>query len=151
MVVSDGFDEAALLVSVASRTLRRQLRALAWMTLEDVALAAVPEGGRLIARTSARQVAERLAIEPETAAGALRVLRSRGLLALEPEHGPASRFGLSVYEFGPVAGLAVIAPGAAFPGAGPPSLGIADVDRPPSPAYLQRTTYEAFDLGKASS
>jgi hypothetical protein len=148
VAVSDGFDEAALLVSAASRTVRRQLGAVAWTTLEEVALTAVPEGDRLMARTSARQVAERLAIQPETAAGALRVLRSRGLLALEREDGPASRFGLSVYVLGPVAGLAVIAPGSAFPGAGLPSLGIPDVDGPPS--SLQRPTHRAFDLGTAS-
>ena len=87
MVVSDGFEDAALLVSAASRTLRRQLRALAWVTLEEVALDAVAEGGRLVARTSARQVAERLGVDPGTAAGALRVLRDRGLWLLEREHG----------------------------------------------------------------
>ena len=68
-------------MSAASRTLRRQLRALAWVTLEEVALDAVAEDGRLVARTSARQVAERLGVDPGTAAGALRVLRDRGLLA----------------------------------------------------------------------
>jgi DNA-binding transcriptional ArsR family regulator len=147
----EGVGEAALLVSVGSRTLRRQLRALAWMTLEEVALAAVPEGGRLIAQTSARQVAEHLAVEPETVAGALRVLRNRGLLALEREQGPASRFGLSVYVLGSVAGLAVIAPGAAFPGTGAPSLGVPEVIGPPSSPSLQRPTHKAFDLGTASS
>lgn len=65
-------------MSAASRGLRRQLRALAWVTLEEVALDAVDEDGRLVAHTSARQVAERLRIDPGTAAGALRELRDRG-------------------------------------------------------------------------
>ena len=59
------------MVSAASRTLRRQLRALAWVTLEDVALDAVAEDGRLVARTSARQVAERLGVDPCAVARAL--------------------------------------------------------------------------------
>jgi hypothetical protein len=102
-------------VSAASRGLRRQLRALAWVTLEEVALDAVDEDGRLVAHTSARQVAERLRIDPGTAAGALRELRDRGLLHLEREHGPAGRFGLSVYIIGSVPGLTVVPPWAAEP------------------------------------
>jgi hypothetical protein len=58
--------------------LREELRALAWVTLEEVALDAVAEDGRLVARTSVRQVAERLRIDPGSAAGALRLLRDRG-------------------------------------------------------------------------
>ena len=75
-------DGATLVVSALSRALRRQLRPLAWVTLEEVALDAVAEDGRLLARTSARQVAERLGVDPGTAASALRALRRRGLLAL---------------------------------------------------------------------
>ena len=67
-----------------------------------------------MARTSARQVAERLGVDP-TAAAALRVLRERGLVALEREKGPAGRFGLSVYELGPVAGPTVVRPCTAEP------------------------------------
>ena len=107
------YEDAAVVVSAASRTLRRQLRALVWMTLEEVALDAVAEGDRLVARTSARQVAERLGVAPGTAAGALGVLRDRGLLVLEREQGPVGRFGLSVYVLGPLAGLAVVPPRAA--------------------------------------
>src|SRR5262249_10863559 len=92
------------------RALRRALRPLVWMTLEEVALSALVEDGRLVARTSARQVAERVGVVPGTAATALRALRERGLVSSSREKGPAGRFGLSVYELGPVAGLLVIHP-----------------------------------------
>jgi hypothetical protein len=105
-----GHEALAVLLSAECRALRRALRPLAWVTLEEVALEAVPEGGRLLARTSARQVAERLGVDPGTAAGALRNLRERNLVALEREKGPQGRFGLSVYLLGPVAGLSVVRP-----------------------------------------
>jgi hypothetical protein len=110
MAVHDGFEEPRLLVSAASRELRQQLRALTWVTLEDVALDAVAEDGQMVARTSARQVAERLRVDPLAVAKALKVLRDRGLVRLEPDQrpGPARRFGLWVYVLGPVTGLTVV-------------------------------------------
>ena len=108
MALVDGFEEPSLLVSAGSRALRRQLRALAWVTLEDVALDAMVEEGQLVARTSARQVAEHLRVDPPAVARALKVLRDRGLVRLEPDHGPARRFGLWVYVLCPVTGLTVI-------------------------------------------
>lgn len=48
--------DGTVLVSTDSRSLRRELRSLVWVTLEEVALDAVAEDGRLVARTSARQV-----------------------------------------------------------------------------------------------
>ncbi|MGA3221028.1 MAG: hypothetical protein ABSE77_18460 [Acidimicrobiales bacterium] len=128
-------DGPAVVVSTASRTLRRQLRPLVWVALEEVALAAAAEGGRLVARTSARQVAEQLGLDAGTAAAALRVLRQRGLLVLEREKGPTGRFGLSVYVLGSVAGLTVLSPRAADPhmdeqGAGRPPVGSQPVEHP---------------------
>jgi hypothetical protein len=110
MAAPDGSDEPRLLVSAASRALRRQLRALTWVTLEEVALDAVAEGGQMVARTSARQVAEHLRVDPLAVAKALKVLRDRGLVRLEPDQrpGPARRFGLWVYVLGPVSGLTVV-------------------------------------------
>jgi hypothetical protein len=99
----------AVLVSARCRGLRRELRPLAWIVLEDVALDAVIEDGRLVARTSARRLAAQLGIDPGTAASALRQLRHRGLLALERDPGSAGRFGLAVYVLGDVDGLAVVA------------------------------------------
>jgi DNA-binding transcriptional ArsR family regulator len=97
-----------VVVSAESGRLRRELRPLAWMALEEVAMTAVVEDGRLVARTSARRVAERLGVDPGTASNALRDLRRRGLVVLERESGPAGRFGLSVYVFNNVAGLCVV-------------------------------------------
>jgi hypothetical protein len=98
------------------------MRALTWVTLEDVALDAVAEDGQLVARTSARQVAERLRVNPTAAAGALRTLRDRGLVRLEPDQRPglARRFGLWVYVLGPISGITVVHAGAEP--SSPPSL-----------------------------
>jgi hypothetical protein len=131
----DSLSEAVVVISVASRPLRRQLRPLVWVILEEVALEAVTEGRRLVARTSARQVAERLGVDPGTAAGALRVLRRKGLLFLEREHGPAGRFGLSAYVLGPLTGLTVR----------PPRVAEADVARP----LLEKATQVNPDPGAA--
>jgi hypothetical protein len=149
-------------VSAASRTLRRQLRPLLWVTLEEVALDAVAEDGRWVARTSARQVAERLGIDPSTANNALRDLRRHGLLTLEREHGPAGRFGLSVYVLGSIPGLTVVPPRVAGPGMAQPHIVRASC-RPASssaqtgpagpevPALtLQLLGQEALDLGCSS-
>jgi hypothetical protein len=102
-----GRRDGAVLVSTACRPLRRKLRPVAWAVLEDVAMDAVVEDGRLIARTSARRLAQDLGIDPGTAAGALRLLRQRQLLFLERESGPAGRFGLSIYVLARVTGLTV--------------------------------------------
>jgi hypothetical protein len=110
-----GSDRSTVVLSAECRSLRRALRPLVWVILEEVALDAVVEDGRLVARTSARQVAERLGIDPGTAAAALGDLRRLGLVTSFREAGPAGRFGLSVYQLGAVAGLAVVSPCAAQP------------------------------------
>jgi DNA-binding transcriptional ArsR family regulator len=111
----DGPGTHAVLLGAECRPLRRALRPLVWVTLEEVALDAVVEDGRLLARTSARQIADRLRLDPTTVAGALKALRQRGLVTLEREKGPAGRFGLSVYSLGPVPGVTVVSPGGADP------------------------------------
>ncbi|HVB92993.1 MAG TPA: winged helix-turn-helix transcriptional regulator [Acidimicrobiales bacterium] len=111
----DGPGSHAVLLGTECRPLRRALRPLVWVTLEEVALDAVVEDGRLVARTSARQIAGRLGLDPTTVASALKVLRQRGLVTLEREKGPAGRFGLSVYQLGTVPGVTVVSPGAADP------------------------------------
>lgn len=111
----DGSDSHAVLLLAGCRPLRRTLRPLIWMTLEEVALDAVLEDGRFLARTSARQIADRLGLDPTTVAKALQALRKRGLVLLEREKGPAGRFGLSVYALGPVPGLTLVSPGGADP------------------------------------
>jgi hypothetical protein len=59
------------------RPLRRALRPLVWVILEEVALDAVLEDGCLVARTSARQIADRLGLDPTT-------IRSHGHHRPEP-------------------------------------------------------------------
>ena len=127
---------SAVLLSAESRALRRRLRPLAWMALEEVALDAVAEEGRFVARTSARRVAELLQVDPGSAASALRVLREHGLVALEREKGPAGRFGLSVYVLGTVAGLTVLGPGVVDPRVALPSLDVPDVGKPNAAAAV---------------
>ena len=80
-----GSGSGVVLLSGECRPLRRALRPLVWVVLEEVALDAVVEDGSLVARTSARHVAERLGVNPSTAAEALRVLGRRGLVGLERE------------------------------------------------------------------
>ncbi len=108
--VSSRRDATSVVLSTPARELRKELRPLVWVTLEEVALEAVAENERLVARTSARLVADRLGVDPGTAAGALRDLRRRGLLSFERESGPAGRFGLSVYVLGDISGLRVLSP-----------------------------------------
>jgi DNA-binding transcriptional ArsR family regulator len=121
---------SAVLLSPESRALRRRLRPLAWMALEEVALDAVAEDGRLVARTSARRVANLLQVDPGSAARALRVLREHGLVVLEREKGPGGRFGLSVYVLRTVAGLTVLSRGAVEPHSALPCSDEADMGEP---------------------
>lgn len=99
-----------VLVSRASRALRRSLTPLEWVVLEDVALDATEDDeGRLLAATSVRQVAERLGVSPGSAAKALSRLRSLGLVTHDRQPGPGGRFGLSLYRLVPPAGVDVVA------------------------------------------
>lgn len=108
--VAHGDQSRAVLLSASCRPLRRSLRPLAWLVLEEVALDVVEEQGRVVARTSARQIAQQLKIDPGTAASALRTLRDRGLIRTFREQGQAGRFGLAVYELVPVDGLRLVQP-----------------------------------------
>ena len=127
-----GWSESAgsIVVSTAMRSLRRELRALAWMVLEELASDAVTEAGRLVARTSARQIAARLALDPGTAAGALKLLRDRDLVALERQAGAAGRFGLAVYVLRELDGLSVVAPRGVSPVMAEPCTGLPCVAGP---------------------
>ena len=146
------------MISTAGRALRRRLRPLEWVILEEVALDAVAEDGRLVAHTSARQVAERLGVDAGTAAGGLRVLRQHGLLELKREQGRAGRFGLSTYVLGSIPGLRIVSPCGAppqvvLPGTANPHMvephtasGLADKTGRPSHS-LQCPGQETLDLG----
>ena len=98
-----------VLVSRASRALRRSLTPLEWVVLEDVALDATDYGnGGLAAATSARQVAEHLGVSPGSAARALSRPCSLGLVTHDRQPGPGGRFGLSLYRLVPPPGIEVV-------------------------------------------
>lgn len=99
-----------VLVGLDARDLRRRLRAVEWVVLEDVALDAVFDHGRAVAATSARRIADNLGIDPGTASGALRRLRSLGLVEHDRADGTAGRFGLSVYVLVPTPGIELVPP-----------------------------------------
>jgi hypothetical protein len=123
-------DAGRIVLGPASRELRRALRPIEWVVLEDVALDARPDGaGALVAPTSARRVAEHLGLTPGAVAGALGRLRSAGLITHARQAGPAGRFGLSAYVLGPVAGLDVVDVADATDGP-PPRPAPPRVDRP---------------------
>jgi DNA-binding transcriptional ArsR family regulator len=148
----DACDVGAVLITRASRRLRRELRPLAWMVLEEISLDALSQDGRLIAHTSARRLAEGLGIDPGTAAGALRALRRKGLLALERESGLAGRFGLAVYVVEIVEGLTVVLPDRAIPhmevpDVGQPSMATSDAV---APVVANRTATPAKATGNAA-
>jgi len=96
-----------VVLTSASRELRRQLSPTVWAVLEEVALDASGELDVLVAATSCRRVAAQLGLAPSTAANALLQLRRRNLLRLQQRGGEAGRFGLAVYTLASVPGLAV--------------------------------------------
>ena len=105
----DAGTERCIVVWSRAREVRRSLRPVVWVVLEDVVLDAIWRNGRLVASTSARLVAEHLGLDPGTAASALRALRERGFVELEQHAGPGGRFGLAVYTVHLPVGVEVIA------------------------------------------
>ena len=99
-----------VVIQDSSIDLRRSLPPVAWLVLEELALAAVAVEGGIVAATSARTIAARLGLDPATAARALRTLRERGLIELTRAPGPSGRFGLSVYQLSDLPGVEVMAP-----------------------------------------
>jgi len=110
-----------VVLTSASRELRRQLSPTVWAVLEEVALDASGELDVLVAATSSRRVAAQLGLAPSTAANALLQLRRRNLLRLQQRGGEAGRFGLAVYTLGSVPGL-LIEPGTDRPHTVPPHM-----------------------------
>jgi hypothetical protein len=123
-----------LVLRDAARDLRRSLRPVVWVVLEEIALDAVAVDGGLVARTSARLIAQHLGLDPGTAASALRTLRVRGLVELAREPGPSGRFGLSVYRLSPLPGVEELAPCMDSPCVESPPMAGADIVGPAVPA-----------------
>jgi len=106
-----------LVIGPGARALKRQLGPTAWAVLEDVALdARFDDGGRLVATTSSRRVAENLGLTSGTVSRALGRLRSLDLVEYARQSGTGGRFGVSAYVLGALPGIEVLA---------------ADRDRPP--------------------
>ena len=154
------YDETArasgFVVHGAAKELRRSLRPVVWLVLEELLLDAVAIDGALVAPTSARSIAADLGLDPGTVASALRVLRQRGLAELARPQGPCGRFGLSSYRLRPMAGIEVVAPCGASPHAVEPDTVDAHAARATVGATRARrrtapqTEQAALDLGLAA-
>ena len=152
-----------IVVGPASAELRRSLRPIEWVVLEDVALDAHPDGdGALVAATSARRVAEHLGLTPGAAAGALARLRAAGLVTHARQAGPAGRFGLSAYVLGLVPGLDVLdaedrtppdvaPPPVALPCVAEPHMVAADGANPAASSWARPTRARRSAQAAASS
>jgi hypothetical protein len=128
-------DGGRIVLGPASRELRRVMRPMEWVVLEDLALDARRDAaGALMAPTSARRVAEHLGLTPGAVARALARLRSAALVIHTRQVGPAGRFGPSVYLLGPIPGLEVVdevdGTHGVAPLALPPQLLRTPIDRP---------------------
>jgi len=106
-----GSSPVALVLTHASAGLRCRLEPLPWMVLEQLALDAVENDGRLLAASSARRIAGQLRIEPGEAARALRTLRAAGLVELIRPAAADDRLELTRYLLGETPGLFVLADG----------------------------------------
>lgn len=142
-------DAGRIVLGPASRALRRTLRPIEWVVLEDVALDARADGvGAFVAATSARRVAEHLGLTPGAAARALGRLRSAGLLTYSRQTGPAGRFGLSAYVLASIPGLRVLSPAEAPENAGPrPAPPYPAAPHAASPRAVERHTVAAGASG----
>jgi DNA-binding transcriptional ArsR family regulator len=116
-----GSADGGVVVHVTARVTLRSLRPVVRVVLEDVALGAAWQDGRLVSATSARLVAEHIGLDPGTVASALRVLRERGLVELEQPTRAGGRFGLAAYTVHLPTGIEVIrSPRASRPRTVPP-------------------------------
>jgi hypothetical protein len=77
--------EPVLLVTGTAEATKRDLGPLAWWVLGDLLLGADRGAAELFARTNARRVAAELGVDKGTAARALRVLDSAGLVQWGPQ------------------------------------------------------------------
>lgn len=114
-----------VVVWLHARDLLREFRPQAWVVLQDLAFDAEWRGGRLVASSSARLVAEHLHIDPGTASAALRTLRDQGVAELTQSSGAGGRFGLAAYTLLLPPGLEVLSPGVDEPRTGRPRTDLA--------------------------
>ncbi len=145
-----------VVVWTSARALLREFRPQVWVVLQDMAHDADWCGDRLVASTSARLVADHLAINPATAAAALQVLRERGFAELIQSSGAAGRFGLAAYRLRLPRGMEALSPRVDPPCVDPahtaektsPSLDLAPVrSRRHRPATLGQFPQGTLDFG----
>lgn len=98
--------DAALVISHAAVATIRRLGTTAWVVLEVLTLEAVADDSALVARTSARSIAESVSVSKDTAAGALRRLADAGVVERRPQNRSGGRFGSGGYVLHLPAGLA---------------------------------------------
>ncbi len=94
--VTDCFS-AALVVSRPALASIQRLGTTAWVVLETLALDAVGDGDALVARTSARAIADAVSVSKDTAAGALGRLAEAGLIERRRQLRTGGRFGAGGY------------------------------------------------------
>ena len=87
----------AVVIDAASREMRRRLGPASWMVLEELMLAATPEGDRWQASASVRVLAERTGLSKDTVARAVVRLRRAGLVTPRQAR-TAGLFAAGVYE-----------------------------------------------------
>lgn len=98
--------DAALVISRPALASIRRLGTTAWVVLELLTLEAAADDGALVARTSARSIAEAVSVSKDTAAAALRRLAVAGLVERRPQYRTGGRFGSGGYVLHLPAGLA---------------------------------------------
>lgn len=139
--VTDCSDTALLITRPALASIQ-SLGTTAWVVLEVLALDAVDDDGELVARASARAIADTLSVSKDTAAGALRRLADAGLVERQRQHRTGGRFGLGGYVLHLPSGLTTNARAAAAipPGAPttPPPVARRQPTRTPRPTASPR-------------
>jgi hypothetical protein len=101
--VTGGRDE--LVLTSASRGLRRSVGPTAWVVLEALTADAVPHGDELVVTTSVRRLADGLGLGRDAVAGAVQALAFAGRLRVETSRDRTGRFGVSRYVVLPGKGL----------------------------------------------
>ena len=90
-----GRDE--LILTSASRALRRSVGPTAWVVLEALTADAVGDGDDLVVITSLRRLADELGLGRDAVAGAVQALAFAGRLRVESTRDDGGRFGASRY------------------------------------------------------
>jgi hypothetical protein len=94
-----------LVLTTASRALRRSVGPTAWVVLEALTADAVRDGDALIVMTSVRRLADALGLGRDAVAGAVQALAFAGRIRVESSRNRSGRFGASRYVVLPAGAL----------------------------------------------